>query len=424
MEEAREQNHDLASYKACLLKRLEEQARRSSNSPIDGPSGTDLVQVLVNGQRIGWLSTNKSDAAVRFHCRGSVDYVELRSEDGFLLGGLLAPERGVRFTRIALGRDWVELSIANTAGGALISAIYHAVPNVWRRLVGQLGMNLARIVGVADSRPVASPLASSLRLIAITQVALTLSVVWLAADRLSEWMRREGTSTAVTRAEVAKMEQQIDALARLQAEAVDTIQSQQQGMAQLQSAIVELSSAQESVASSVMTVKKEIELRRKKSGREVERMARLLISRAQVDQQQLEAEIRNLTVANERLSKEMTRLIEQNNDLMKRLKTMEVDVSKQVIPRQEPIMTVAQEDDQRAVDVAQTLPQPFLFWVHFHDGTPEEHIEQWVQEMQGRRGGIEEGWQEVQVMQLDLPTDRFLEQVKGAKIVKAVRLAR
>lgn len=44
--------------------------------------------------------------------------------------------------------------------------------------------------------------------------------------------------------------------------------------------------------------------------------------------------------------------------------------------------------------------------------------------MHGRKGAINERWQEVQVMQLALPVERFLEQIKGAKIVKAVRVAR
>jgi chromosome segregation ATPase len=279
------------------------------------------------------------------------------------------------------------------------------------------------MVGASLLRPFEEATVSGARVAVVTQVVLAMVVFLLLADRLGDWMNGERLSRPVTRAEVAKLEQQIDALAKLQAEAVDTVRSQQQGMAQLQSAIVELSSTQEAVVSGVMTVKKEIESRRKKSGREVERMARLLMSQAQMDQQQLEAQIHSLTATNEQLSKEMTRLIEQNNDLMKRLKATEVDVSKEMIPQQEPVITAAEENDQLASDEEQTS-QPFLFWVHFHEGTSEEHIEQWVQEMQGRRGEVEAGWQAVQVMQLDLPTERFLEQVKGAKIVRAVRVAR
>ncbi len=410
-----EQNQDLADYRASLLKRLEEGARRSTGRPSD-PTPADPIQVFVNGQRIGWLSGKEAEAAVRFHCQGRVDHVGLRSEEGALLGGLSAPEQGVRFARVPLRRDSVEISIHNTAQGGTVSAVYHPAPAPWRRFVRAM-------VGASPLRPFEGVTVSGMRVAVVTQVVLAMVVFLLVADRLGDWMNGERLSRPVTRAEVAKLEQQIDALAKLQAEAVGTVRSQQQGMAQLQSAIVELSSTQEAVASGVMTVKKEIESRRKKGGREVERMARLLMSQTQMDQQQLEAQIRSLTAANEQLSKEMTRLIEQNNDLMKRLKATEVDVSKNTIPQQEPVITVGEENDQLALNAGQPS-QPFLFWVHFHEGTSEEHIEQWVQEMQGRRGEVEEGWQAVQVMQLDLPTERFLEQVKGAKIVRAVRVAR
>lgn len=418
-----EQNQDLADYRASLLKRLEERVRRSTGSP-SHPTSADLIQVFVNGQRVGWLCANEPETAARFHCHGHVDHVELRSEEGLLLGGLLAPERGVRFARVSLGRDWVELSIVNSAEGASVNAVYHAVPSAWRRFIGRFVETVAGSVGAVSARSVQPALTASMRSAVVMQAVLAVVVLWLAVDRLGDWIRRDQTSAAVTRAEVSRLEQQIDALAKLQVEAVGTIQSQQQGMAQLRSAIVELSSTQEAVASGVMTVKKEIESRRKKSGREVERMARLLMNQTQMDQQQLEAQIRSLTVANERLSEEMTKLIEQNNDLMKRLKATEVDVSKHAVPQQEPVMMAGQADDQPALDGERTVSQPFLFWVHFHEGTSEEHIEQWVQEVQGRRGGVEEGWQEVEVMQLDLPTDRFLERVKGANIVKAVRAAR
>lgn len=413
-----EQNQDLADYRASLLKRLENRARRSTGRPSD-PTQADPIQVFVNGQRIGWLSGKEAEAAVRFHCQGRVDHVELRSEDGVLLGGLSAPEQGVRFARVPLRRDSVELSIHNTARGGSVSAVYHPAPDPWRRFAGMM----AGIIGTLDGRPFDAALAPGKRFVVMAQVVLAIGVLWLAADRFSDWMNGERSSPAVTRAEVTKLEQQIDALARVQAEAVGTIQSQQRGMVELQSAIARLSSTQETVASGMVTVRREIEQRQKKSGRDVERMARLLMSQTQMDQQQLEAQIRSLTATNEQLSKEMTRLIEQNNDLMKRLKATEVDVSKNMIPQQEPGIMGGEKNDQLASDAEQTS-QPFLFWVHFHEGTSEEHIEQWVQEMQGRRGEVEEGWQAVQVMQLDLPTERFLEQVKDTKIVRAVRVAR
>ncbi|CUQ65552.1 protein of unknown function [Candidatus Nitrospira inopinata] len=414
MEDAMEQNQDLDDYRASLLKRLEEGALRSTCGPSD-EMRDHPIQVFVNEQRVGWLSGKEAEAVVRFHCQGRVDHVGLRSEDGVLLGGLSAPEQGVRFARVPLRRDSVELSIHNTARGGSVSAVYHPAPDPWRRFVRAM-------VGASPLRPFETTTVSA-RVAIVTQVALAIVVLWLAADRFSDWMNGERSSLAVTRAEATKLEQRIDTLARVQAEAVSTVQSQQRGMVELQSAIARLSSAQETVASGMVTVRREIEQRQKKSGRDVERMAELLISQTQMDQQ-LEAEIRSLTVANERLSKEMAGLVEQNKDLMKRLKATEVDVSKGAMPQQETIMTAQQSNDQSASSDAQAMSQPFLFWVNFNEGTTEEHIDQWVNEMHGRKGAVNEGWQEVQVMHLSVPTERFLEQVKGAKIVRAVRVAR
>jgi hypothetical protein len=418
MEDAMEQNQDLDDYRASLLKRLEERVRRSTCGPSDAMRAHP-IQVFVNEQRVGWLSGKEAEAVVRFHCQGRVDHVGLRSEDGVLLGGLSAPEQGVRFARVPLRRDSVELSIHNTARGGSVSAVYHPAPDPWRRFVGMM----AGAIGTLDGRPFDAALAPGKRFVVMAQVALAIVVLWLAADRFSDWMNGERSSPVVTRAEVTTLEQQIDTLARVQAEAVSTIQSQQRGMVELQSAIARLSSTQETVASGMVTVRREIEQRQKKSGRDVERMAELLISQTQMDQQ-LEAEIRGLTAANERLSKEMARLVEQNKDLMKRLKATEVDVSKGAMPQQETIMTAQQSNDQSASSDAQATSQPFLFWVNFNEGTTEEHIDQWVNEMHGRKGAVNEGWQEVQVMHLSVPTERFLEQVKGAKIVRAVRVAR
>lgn len=70
-------------------------------------------------------------------------------------------------------------------------------------------------------------------------------------------------------------------------------------------------------------------------------------------------------------------------------------------------------------------PQPiFLFWVTVSDGTSQESIDQWVREMQGQKGELSEGWQAVGIVPPTEPMDRFLDQIKQTKIVKAVRVSR
>jgi seryl-tRNA synthetase len=217
----------------------------------------------------------------------------------------------------------------------------------------------------------------------------------------------------------------------MQAKAVDTIQTQQQGMAQLQRAMAKLSSTQETVASSVLTVKQELEQRRKGSGQEIERMARMLMSKAQTEQEQLEAEIHSLTVANDTLSKEMADLEQNNQDLKKRLKSAGLDASKAPVSERDKPMVARQGETTQSSQPPQvaearpiTQPQPFLFWVTFSKGTSQESIDQWVREMQGRKGTLSEGWQAVEILPPTEPMDRFLDQIKQTKIVKAVRTSR
>jgi hypothetical protein len=276
-----------------------------------------------------------------------------------------------------------------------------------------------------------------MRAIAFAQGLLAVAMVGLAADRMTGWLTPERTPPPVTQAEapwaaslaeVAKLERQLVELSQMQAKAVDTIQTQQQGMAQLQKTIAKLSSTQETVASSVLTVKQEIEQRRKTAGREADRMTRLIINKAQTEKDELEAEIHSLLVANDRLSKEMADLEQHNQDLKKRLKSAGVDISKATVSDREKPVVAQQGEGSQPPQVAEARPNsaqpPFLFWVTFSDGTSQESIDQWVREMRGRKGTLSEGWQAVEIQPPSEPMDRFLDQIKQTKIVKAVRISR
>jgi hypothetical protein len=65
-----------------------------------------------------------------------------------------------------------------------------------------------------------------------------------------------------------------------------------------------------------------------------------------------------------------------------------------------------------------------LFWVTFSDGTSQESIDQWVNDMHGHKGALSNGWQAVEIVTPAESMDRFLDQIKQAKIVKAVRVSR
>jgi hypothetical protein len=298
----------------------------------------------------------------------------------------------------------------------------------------------ATLVGVADGVACVSRLRAGMRAVAFTQVLLAVALVGLVADRITGWMTPVRPSLPVTQAEVpwaapigevTKLEQQLVELSRVQAKTVETIQTQQQGMAQLQRTMAKLSSTQETVASSVLTVKQEIEQRRKGAARDADRMTRVIMSRAHSEQEQLEAEIHSLTVANDRLSKEMADLEQHNQDLKKRLQSAGVDVSKATVSdREKPMVTrqngaIQPPNTPQMAEARPTSRQPpVLFWVTFSDGASQESIDQWVREMRGQKGTLSEGWQAVEIVPLVEPMDRFLDQIKQTKIVKAVRVSR
>lgn len=424
-----EQEHDLADYRARLLDALKVSVRRSACG------SSDPIQVFINDRRVGLLDGAGTEATLQVQTHTRIDNVQLRSEDGVLLGGLCAPEYGYRTSRIALSRDTIELRVHNNVQGGSVNAIFIPAPSLWYRAQRAL----AGVVNATVKRP-ATAAVPGMRAVAFTQVLLAVTIIGLATDRMTGWPTPERAPLPVTQTDapwaapltdVSKLQRQLDELAHMQAKAVETIQTQQQGMSQLQRAMAKLSSTQETVASGVLTVKQEMEQRRKGSGRDIDRMTRLLMSKAQTEQEQLEAEIHSLTVANDRLSKEMANLEQYNHDLKTKLKSAGVDVSKATVSDHDKPMVarqaeVVQPTQPPQVAEARPVPQqpPFLFWVTFSDGASQDSIDQWVREMRGRKGALNEGWQAVEIVPPTEPMERFLDQIKQAKIVKAVRINR
>lgn len=423
------QDRDLEDYRACLIDGLKVRARRSACG------SSDPIQVFVNEHRVGTLDGGGTETTFQIQIQTRIDTVELRSEDGVLLGGLSAPEYGFRSAHIPISGDTIQLRIHNTAQGGSATAMFTPAPSSWRRIWKTLAASAEATVRLPTVM-----MGPRIRVGAVAQLLLAIVVVGLAADRIAVRMAPERTPSLVTQAEapwaaslpeVTKLERQLGELAQMQARTVDTIQLQQQGMAQLQSTITKLSSTQEKVVSNMLTVRQEMEKQQKGSGREVRQMTRLLMGKALSEQEQLEAEIHSLTVANDRLSEKMVGLEQDNEELKKKLKAAGVDISKAVVSGHGSATTTRPPDigqtpqSLQAADSRSNIQlQPFLFWVAFSEGTTQESIDQWLREMDGHKGVLNEGWQEVAIVQPAVPPDRFLDRIREAKIVKAVRTSR
>ena len=404
---------ELEAYRSQLLESL--------NSRPEIRSWSDPIQVYVNERRVGELESAGIGGMLQVQCVDHIETVQLRAEDGTLLGGLTAPECGYRTDRVRLSADTVELSVHNLAQGGTLSALFTPAPSFWSRAWKSIADVTDRVV----ARRPEPALAYGMRTVAFTQALLAIAVVGLVTDRITTGRTSDHTPSPVVQTatlspapavDMAKFEQQLGELARMQAKVDDALGSQQKGVVQLQQALAKLSSTQESFESNVLTVREEIEKRLETVGRETDRQTRQMASRGRVEQEQLEAAIQNLTADNHRLAKEVVSLEEYNQVLKTKLQTAVASASKAVDPSPERLLKMA--------DSLQATQQqmPFLFWVTFSDGTSQESIDKWVYEMQGHKGAVSEGWQEVRIVPPAVPPDRFLEQIRGEKIVKAARI--
>ncbi|SPP63076.1 hypothetical protein [Nitrospira lenta] len=415
---------ECAEYREHLLSRVKAGSGRS----VRGVS--DPIHVFVNQRRAGVLDGAGAKATVQIQSQTCIESVHLRSEDGVLLGGLSAPEYGYIRRRIDLTGDVVELCVHNTTEGGSVSAVFLPAPGLWRRAWDGMFNHAAPHPVVAGAGP-------WMRSLIVAQVVLAVGLFGLVADRFTGWLSPVRMPLSVTQveapwaaplADVAKLEQQLVELSRMQAKAMEAILAQQQGMAQIQRTVAKVSSTQETVASSVLTVKQEMEQRKNGTGRDADRLTRVLMSKALSEQEQLEAELHSLVIANERLVRERAQLEQHNQELNRRLKTGGTDVSKAVAPDREKPMTALQSAPSHPPQVAdaKAVPPypPFLFWVTFSEGVTQDSIDQWVRDMHGRKGAVSEGWQAVEIVPPAEPVERFLDRLKQTQIVKAVRISR
>ncbi len=421
------QEEDLELYRSQLLDLRSERPSRSVRGLLDP------IQVYVNERRVGELKGAEIEATLHVHGVDHIETVQLRTEDGRLLGGLVAPESGFRTARVQFSADTVELCVQNTVQGGSLSAVFIPAPSFWNR-------TWTILADIADRwmvRRPASTMAYGIRTVAFTQVLLATAVIGLVADRVMIWIAPEhivaptAQAEALRTASIAEVEQlakQLRELRLMQTKVGDALQSQEKGMTLLHQTMARLSSTQESVASSVVMVKEEIEKRQESTEREADRPVQLPVGRGVVDQEQFETAIHGLAADNERLSKQIAGLEEHNRTLTAKLQMAIAHVAKAV--EQNPERVVAREADvarkHQLVPVADsrqnTQAQPFLFWVTFSEGTTQESIDQWVNGMKGHKGSLNEGWQEVQIIPPPVPPDLFLEQIKGDKIIKEARL--
>ncbi len=428
-------NEPLDAYRARLIQSLQSLPRsRQEESPT-------LLDVLVNEDVVGVVDCGKADSTLVFTSRDlPIRSVEIRTETGSLVGALRTPAPGIKTERISWSHHTIVVTVQNQLTEGFVRVAYQAAPILWR--------TVRRAIGFKSETP-ASPRGDSHSrrhpVWAFVLGALAVLVAGLVLERAVEWQNRPLGPEAIVRAlearmaatshqtdeVLARLESRISRLAQEQQATVRAMEAQQEAVAKVQSSVDTL--AQEALkrqAGGVPVRQDAPSRQRKKPHRtpdDVAHVAQLLLSQRDDERAEMEDALRSLSAANESLSQRLTSLEQKNHELMNRLKSAGVDVSKATRSSDShPLVAEERRGSDSPPQVAQgraDAASPFIFWVSFQDGTPEERITDWFHELHGRPAKSAGGWYRVEMTQgPDKPAEAFLESLKDAKIVKTASL--
>jgi len=363
-----EEEGQLSAYRERLLDSLRDfPERRRRERP-------DSLRVFVNQECVGTLTCGGAGSMSVFTSRGRpVHAIEVRTSTGLLVGGLCAETAGMKRAEFPVAMRTLEVSVENRLEGGSVRVAYCAASPVRDWVKNRL---TAVKTGMAGQSLSLSPDFWRMARVA-GQAALVVSVLLLAADRLTDrWGLKETVARFTTIAETSgmklaaaedaliKQEKVLTSLAR-------TVKAQKQHLTRVQRAVGVMAQEQQQFSASVET------------------RVFAELSRATTDRERMHDQIQSLTVAKDAMSKDIA-----------------------VLETRAKVAEIRQE----------TQVRPFMFWVSFQDGTPEESIDSLIREIHGRTGQINAGWYKVEV---SLPppqtADSFVESLKKATIVKAVK---
>ncbi len=411
-----EPDSQLSLYRKHLLETL---SRRASWGPEDELC---RLQVFVNHERVGALDCTRSDPSFLFTGRDRIIHtVEIRSENGRLVGGVCAPEYGLRTARFPLSRHAVEATIHNGSdGGTVALRFLHA--HAWWRRAHAAAADWAGHAGLLPREGAWMPLLVG------TQAAVAAAVLFLVVDRFMGAPVSIPTPTAspTHEAQVVRLEQAMERLIQDREATQQIVQRQQDELAKVAQMLKTVATTQQKLGSDVVAVQQVVAGKEQSSDGDMEQLTRVLLGKAETERQQMRRELHSLTAANEALSKQLSTLAGHTEDLKSRLTPTDVDVSKTKPVADKEIMVAEKPAEANAPQTAdaRASAQGFTFWVTFQEGASEESIEHLIREIHGRKGSLNAGWYPVEVTPPPAdPPDRFLESLRHAKIVKAVRVS-
>ncbi|HET6676474.1 MAG TPA: hypothetical protein VFG71_14110 [Nitrospiraceae bacterium] len=417
------EQQELNDYRGHLLNALEDQPRRARE---ERPA---RVQVFVNHECVGSVDCTKSDPSYSFASRErSIQNLELRNESGALIGGVSAPEAGIRNARIPVDRGCLHVLIQNKIEGGSAKVSFQGAPSWWTRITGTAFWLPA--TDSAGRRPAWSPA------FAVVQIVLAVSVMallgeripgWLGTDRSSALLEEQLNTQAAMQKQFSRLEQQLTQLADNQQVFMTSTKSGQEQFTQLSRQFEAVSQTQQKLSTQVVTAQEELQAVKAGVADEIQSGVRVAFNKTEAEQQVVRQELQSVKSVNETLVKQVALLEGKNRELHARLALATIEIAKATAPSKPATVARAESpkeapQNQVAEALRETDPQAFMFWVSFQDGTPEKSIEDLIQEIKGiKKGPINSGWYPVEVtLPKPEPPDRFLESIKRAKIVKAV----
>lgn len=398
-----EQDGQLSAYRQRLLDALlEHPKRRRQEDP-------GSLQVLVDQECVGILDCDAgTPTLLSVHRSRPVRTVEIRTAAGLLVGGLCLQEVGVKVARFPVGAHTLELTVHNWPEGGSVKLAYLAAP-AWRR---RLLAAFAR--GTPGASRARLPENAWIGGLVMAQAVLAVAVVLLWGDRVRDRAADQAVlssttsvmtaPTASTEA-LARSEQRVAQFAEAQAELLRTLRAQQAELAQVQQTVRAMSGTQRRVGAHVTKIEQRVRDLKEQNADTLQRHVLTELSRAYSERQKIQEQVLALKAEKDALADAMSALEARNLELAQSLQRREGMIAK-VLPGPEPVRPGA---------------QPFTFFVSFQDGTSEENIERFLQELHGRRGPITSGWYSVEVTLPGPQTpDGLFESLKKAKIVKAI----
>lgn len=388
-------DEELRQYRESLVQQLQSQQQLCAEAV------PDVFRIFVNHRCVGSMDCEEGRASFTAGFEGQeVTLLEVRTDSGLLVGSVTGAGPGEHTGRVRIGgRHRLILSLSNHGERGTVKVSYQPVRATVLAFLADVLAWMADRAGQA--RQAFSELSWAMRMSLALQAVLAIGFVFLLLNSNRDALQEEAQVLesrliASANQQIARMNQEITALAK-----------DQQAMRE------QLASYEKSQARSAI----EIEHR-------VERRLLPELQKATLEMVQIRQQIQELASAKESLKQDLAAAMKQQAETLAKMKLPPSPEGPQSF-RATASPPLAQADDPPKV-AGGARPEemrPLTFWVSFHEGTTEKHVQDLLHQIHGRKikGPTSTGWINVEAHLKQSETiEGFFETVKKSKIVSAI----